>query len=99
MTRLSRDEFAAAFGAARMSSGRYTLAEAVGGGFKAADQAIALSAPDAIEALEELVRAEEMSIGPPAGCPGTIRLNFSRNVDKAMDTAKAVLARYEKEPE
>lgn len=82
--RLSRDEFAAAYGAARMSSGRYTLSEAVGGGFKAADQAMTLSAPDAIEALEELVKALD-SFGGNTWHP---------DISTPTKQAKAVLARY-----
>ncbi len=61
------------------------ISPAVDLAFFVADEALAHSAPDAIEALEDLIREVE-------GIHGSQRWD-------SLNIAKAVLARYEKEPE
>jgi len=80
MKRLSRDEFAAAALAGLLANPTLSIPDAVHLAFMAADKAMALSAPDAIEALEGLVEAIE-------GNPDIHRY-------EAMETAKAVLGRH-----
>ncbi len=88
-----RDEFAAAFGAGLLVSvdrsdpirSAESASDAMHLAFLCADQAVALSAPGAIEALEELVKA--VLLGSPT------------YLSDGMATARTVLARYKKEPE
>jgi len=81
MKRLSRDEFAgrALPGIIAMPD-NHDLSGVEDAAYKVADRMLALSAPDAIEALEGLVEAIE-------GNPDIHRY-------AAMKTAKAVLARH-----
>ncbi len=83
-----RTRLAAEFAAALMARvEEYTTTEAIVEGFKAADKMLALSAPDAIEALKTLVEAVKY-----------MGLSYDSYVSKTVREAGAVLARYEKEP-
>ncbi len=89
MKRLSRDEFAAAALTGILARGtRFTNLDKIPAklAFSQADAMLALSAPDAIEALERLVEAVRL-----------VGLSENNHVSKAVATANAVLARY-KEP-
>ena len=68
--------------------------DAVEQAFTAADYAIAQSAPDAIEALEELSTAADYLQSECHCVEGICGIAPTR---RALDTARAVLARY-KEP-
>ncbi len=71
----------------------YDLGYLVNQAFLLADDCVAHSAPDAIEALEELVKAVDVPRSQ------FVRDDILDAIVVRAETARAVLARYEKEPE
>ena len=95
MKRLSRDEFAAAaltgLFADPSADTHNGIEEAA---FATADTMLALSAPDAIEALEELSTAADL-LQCECWTAGNEQLNKTVTIVRsALDVALAVLARY-----